>query len=76
LDRVGQRVAGRGVTEDGVCVRTLASPAEWAAQQFGEVDLGDRRRTRRAVRLAEQMARHPSASLPAQTGVWRETQAG
>jgi hypothetical protein len=62
--------------EDEVCLTTLSSPQVWATQQFGQVDLGDRRRTRRAVRLAAQMARHPAASLPAQTGVWRETKAG
>jgi len=62
--------------EDAVCITTLASPHVWAARQFGEVELGDRRRTRRVVRLAEQMARHPAASLPVQTGVWRETKAG
>jgi hypothetical protein len=68
--------AGRGVKEDDVGSRTRVSSAEWAEQQFGEVELGDRRRTRRVVRLGEQMARHPAASLPAQTGAWRETKAG
>jgi hypothetical protein len=52
------------------------SPAAWAAAQFGAVELGDRRRTQRAVRLAAQMARHPSASVPAQTGTWGEAKAG
>jgi hypothetical protein len=62
--------------EDEVCLTTLRTPQEWAAEQFGQLDLGDRRRTRRVVRLAGQMAGHPAASLPAQTGVWRETKAG
>ena len=62
--------------EDKVCAPSVASPQEWAAQQFGQVEPGDRRRTRRVVRLAGQMARHPAASLPSQTGVWRETKAG
>ena len=75
-DRAEAQAKGRGVMEDDVSTTTLAAPHAWAAEQFGEVDLGDRRRTRRVVRLAEQMARHPAASLPAQTSVWRETKAG
>ncbi len=51
-------------------------PAGWAEAQFGAVELGDRRRARRAVRLATRMVRHPSASLPAQTGAWRDAKAG
>ena len=35
-----------------------------------------RRAVRRAVRPAARMVRHPSASLPRQTGAWRETKAG
>lgn len=54
----------------------ICPPAEWAEQQFGEVELGDARRSRRAVILARQMARHPAASLPAQTGRWSAAKAG
>ena len=54
----------------------LCPTAEWAEQQFGEVELGDARRRRRAVVLARQMARHPAASLPAQAGRWSATKAG
>ena len=76
-------MVGRGGAEDGHVVMedvmaTLAqeSPAAWAAAQFEHVDLGDLRRTRRAARLAAQIAEHPAASLPTQTGVWRDTKAG
>lgn len=47
----------------------------WAEQQFGRADLGDERRTRRAVKLAGQIARHPAGSLPDQTGRWSDTKA-
>jgi hypothetical protein len=44
----------------------VLSPAEWADRTFAAVDLGDRRRERRAVTLAARMMRHPAASLPQQ----------
>ena len=39
---------------------------EWAQENFGECDLGDVRRTRRAVTVARQMAEHPDGSTPDQ----------
>jgi hypothetical protein len=39
----------------------------WAEEQFGQCDLGDKRRTRRLVYLANQVLCHPSGSLPEQT---------
>ena len=53
----------------------ILAPDAWAEQQFGQVELGDRRRVQRAVRVAEQMARHPAASIPEQAGHWSETKA-
>jgi hypothetical protein len=41
-------------------------PPSWAAQTFGAVQLGDRRRDRRLVQLATAFVRNPSASLPHQ----------
>ncbi len=41
-------------------------PHHWAEQTFGTVDLGDRRRTRRAISMAACIMRRPSASLPVQ----------
>ncbi len=51
------------------------SAEEWSFTQFGRVRLGDERRTQRVVRLAAQMLRRPSASIPAQTGRWSDTKA-
>lgn len=42
----------------------------WAEQNFGECQLGDQRRTRRAVTLAAQAASHPDGSTPSQTETW------
>src|SRR5262245_47977452 len=48
---------------------------EWSTQQWGAAQLGDRRRTNRAVELGAQLATQPSASIPTQTGSWGETKA-
>lgn len=45
---------------------TLLSAHCWAEDTFGAVRLGDRRRTRRAVKMASAIAQNPAASLPAQ----------
>lgn len=44
--------------------------AEWAREQFGACDLGDKRRTQRAVKLAAQVAARPEAGTPQQTENW------
>ena len=47
----------------------------WAEQQFGTCDLGDARRTRRAVRTAALFAADSSGSTPEQTETWGECKA-
>lgn len=47
----------------------------WAQQSFGTCELGDARRTRRAVTLAAQAAAHPDGSTPAQTETWADCKA-
>lgn len=50
---------------------TVVVPAEiWAQEQFGSVQLGDKRRTRRAVKVAEAMAKDPAGSIPRQNVSW------
>jgi hypothetical protein len=44
----------------------MLSASEWAVQQWGQADLGDRRLTRRAVEMGAKMAANPEASLPEQ----------
>lgn len=48
----------------------------WAQETFGSVDTGDKRRNRRLVQLASQLAEDPEGSLPQQTGgSWAELKA-
>ena len=53
----------------------VMSPEVWAQRTFGEVRLGDQRRTERAVKLATALAREPNVSLPRQLGERKEVQA-
>lgn len=48
---------------------------QWAVENFGECELGDIRRTRRVVTLAEQMAHNPSGSTLCQTEHWADAKA-
>jgi hypothetical protein len=45
-------------------------PELWSELEFGACELGDRRRTRRLIRYARQMAEKPDASTPRQTEDW------
>jgi hypothetical protein len=54
--------------ESGAPFEVTQSAAEWAAEQWGGVDLGDARLNRRAVQIGASMAAHPSQSLPQQMG--------
>ena len=45
---------------------------EWAEKQFGTCELGDRRRNKRLVKFAAQIASHPAASTPHQTRTWAD----
>jgi hypothetical protein len=47
----------------------------WAAEQFEACDLGDQRRTARAVTMAAQFAANPSGSTPEQTETWADCKA-
>jgi hypothetical protein len=48
-------------------------PLQWAQRQFGQVQLGDARRTERAVKYAALAAKAPSHSIPRQCdGDWKQ----
>jgi hypothetical protein len=47
----------------------------WAEQQFEACNLGDERRTARAVKVAAQFAADPSGSTPDQTETWGDCKA-
>src|SRR5437868_2857799 len=54
---------------------TVLSPEKWAQATFGQVRLGDERRRRRAVKLAQALAREPNVSLPKQLAAPKEVKA-
>src|SRR5579859_6925467 len=58
-----------------VVVAVNGQTQSWAMQEFGQAQLGDARRTRRLVRLAEQRGRQPAASLPQGCDDWAGAQA-
>jgi hypothetical protein len=49
--------------------------SQWSNEQFKDCDLGDRRRTKRVVKLAAQAALMPDASTPKQTEGWGDCKA-
>ena len=51
----------------------LSDREQWAKEQFSTAELGDSRRTKRLVTVAETMANNTSGSIPQQNrgGRWR-----
>lgn len=47
----------------------------WVATQFGECELGDKRRTKRLLKVAENMLVSPEKSLPQQSAKWSDLKA-
>jgi hypothetical protein len=54
---------------------TMLTPDRWAEETFGQAQLQDLRRTRRAVKAASLMAHDASASLPKQQQNWKKVKA-
>lgn len=48
---------------------------QWAQENFGSCQLGDKRRTKRLINMAQQIATNPSASFPEQMQVWSDLKA-
>src|SRR5215469_6949727 len=55
--------------------QAVLDPKSWAERSFGDVQLHDLRRTRRAVHAATRLAENPLGSLPAQMQTWKATKA-
>ena len=53
----------------------MLDPQTWSQQQFSGCQLGDKRRTKRLVRLAEQVVSHPAGGFPEQTETWADLKA-
>ena len=60
---------------DGAMGYPMLNTEEWAENNFGTCVLGDVRRTRRAVKVAKQMAEHPDGSTPDQIEQWGDLKA-
>jgi hypothetical protein len=45
----------------------------WAKEEFAQADLGDKRLNKRLIKLVEQFADKPTASIPGACGGWAET---
>ena len=53
----------------------LVDTQSWAAEAFGNCQLGDQRRTRRLVQVAQRVAENPAAGFPDQMLSWGELKA-
>jgi hypothetical protein len=53
----------------------LASPSQWAQREFGLVDLGDKRRNERLIKVATNLAASPGGTLPQAFPDWAELKA-
>jgi len=53
----------------------LIESDQWAQEHFGKCLLGDKRRTKRLVTVAEQVASNPSGSFPEQLPIWSDLKA-
>ena len=53
----------------------MQTVTNWALLNFGDCELGDKRRTKRLVQVAEQVGNNPSASLPNQIEHWGDLKA-
>lgn len=54
---------------------TLLTPAQWAQTEFALAALGDQRRTKRLVSIAESLARSPGGTLPQAFPHWDQLKA-
>jgi len=51
----------------------LLNEAEWVEAQWGASELGDKRLTKRAVKMGRRMVANPAGSIPDQMEAWGET---
>lgn len=47
----------------------------WATKELKNAKLGDKRRTKRLIKIVENLAKKPEASVPEASGSWAETKA-
>jgi len=56
-------------------INCLTAPADWAQAEFGFAQLGDHRRTKRLVKVAQSLAANPGGTLPQAFPQWDELKA-
>ena len=56
-------------------INALSSPAQWAQTEFSFARLGDQRRNKRLVKIAEALAANPGGTLPQAFPQWAELKA-
>lgn len=54
---------------------SVAAEASWAEAEVGSAELGDKRLTKRLVKMVERFEAQPFASIPQACGGWADTQA-
>lgn len=69
--RFSTEVFGMSFSESG----SFSDTRLWAEEMFSACDLGDARRTRRLVNVAQCVAENPAASFPDQLQEWRDLKA-
>jgi hypothetical protein len=48
---------------------------EWITLELERTELGDARRTKRLIKIVENLSAKPEASVPVASGTWTETKA-
>ncbi len=56
-------------------ISSLLPPAEWAQSEFAFAQLGDKRRNKRLVNIAQKLGANPEGTLPQAFPVWAELKA-
>ncbi len=74
-DTTAQDTLDREVIEAWLNSGTWVQGEGWAHNELSNADLGDPRRTWRAIDLAQKLAERPMASLPEAAGDWSTTKA-
>jgi hypothetical protein len=69
------RDIGLGSSSGRSMSSTLLAPTDWAQNEFGIAQLGDRRRNRRLVKIATRLAANPGGTLPQAFPEWAELKA-
>lgn len=65
----------RGFGMEAVMSTVVWDPMAWAEREFGECQLGDRRRVERLKKVAAQVAVRPDGSTPDQFEIWSDLKA-